>query len=156
MIDFVKRIIGVEARVTGDPGRTPARDVNLATCAIFLEMAHIDGEFDENEREHILSVFQQEHDLSREDVLELKKASQEMLEESLDLWKFTNVINQHYSREEKIRIAELLWGLVYADGRMDDHENYFMHKLAKLLRLTHDDLIDAKLKVLHRRGGSTE
>jgi hypothetical protein len=39
---------------------------------------------------------------------------------------------------------------------MDDHENYFMHKLAKLLRLTHDDLIGAKLKAIHGQGESTE
>jgi uncharacterized tellurite resistance protein B-like protein len=46
--------------------------------------------------------------------------------------------------------VELLWELVYSDGKMDGHENYFMHKLARLLRLTHRDLIDAKLRVIER------
>jgi len=160
MIDLIKRIIG--------PGESPeseikesetshqgAPDVHLATCAIFIEMAQIDNEFDDVEREHILAVFQDEYDLSREDVLELKKASGEMLAESHDLWKFTNVINQNYSNEEKCRIVELLWELVYADGKMDEHENYFIHKLAGLLRLTHRDLIDAKLTILNRHGKAT-
>jgi hypothetical protein len=32
---------------------------------------------------------------------------------------------------------------------MDQHEHYLMNKLQNLLRLTHDQLITAKLKVLH-------
>ncbi|UCG51810.1 MAG: TerB family tellurite resistance protein [Candidatus Latescibacterota bacterium] len=157
MIDLIKKLIGTGAeteRVSRPVGESVSKprhhNVHLATCAIFLEMANIDGEFDETEREHILAMLQSEYDLPKDDVVELKKASREELKKSLDLWKFTNAINQHYSNEEKSRIVELLWGLVYADGRMDEHENYFMHKLAKLLRITHRDLIDAKLRVLER------
>jgi len=32
---------------------------------------------------------------------------------------------------------------------MDRYEHYLMNKLATLLRLSHEQLIDAKLKVLH-------
>jgi uncharacterized tellurite resistance protein B-like protein len=154
MIDLIKRLVGAGA-APGGPGspsaghRPPERDVHLATCAVFLEMAHIDNEFDERERGHILDVFEREYGLSSEEVIELEKASGDELAKSMDLWKFTNVINEHYSNEEKFRVVELLWQLVCADGKMDEHENYFMHKLAKLLRLTHRDLINAKLKVLH-------
>jgi uncharacterized tellurite resistance protein B-like protein len=161
MIDLVKRIIGADVdsaeRIPDDDShRHPHHDVHLATYVVFLEMAHIDNEFSDTERKNILAAFQDEYGLSREDVVDLKKASREMRDESLDVWKFTNVINQHYSREEKSRIVELLWRLVYADGKMDEHENYFMHKLSKLLNLTHRDLIDAKLRVLRGRDGSAE
>jgi len=101
-------------------------------------------------------VFENEYGLSSEDVLELNKASERELAKSLDLWTFTNVINEHYSNDEKTRLVELLWRLVYADGKMDEHENYLMHKLAKLLRLTHRDLIGAKLRVLHPQSGSSD
>jgi len=46
---------------------------------------------------------------------------------------------------------ELVWKLVYADGILDKHEDYLAHKLAKLLRLSHRELIDAKLKALGRK-----
>jgi len=114
-------------------------------------MANIDNEFSDEECESILEMFEREYDLTRDEVVELKKASREELDKSLDVWQFTNAINQHYSNEEKIRIVELLWELVYADGRMDGHENYFMHKLVRLLRLNHRDLIDAKLTAIERR-----
>ena len=159
MIDLVKKLIGTGTdgrshgpRPSAEPRRE--RDVHLAACAVFLEMAQIDNEFDERERAHILSVFENEFGLPAEDIVELKKASAEELAESKDYWTLTNVINQHYTNEEKYRLVELLWELVYADGKMDEHENYLMHKLAKLLRLTHRDLIEAKLNVLHRHDAS--
>jgi uncharacterized tellurite resistance protein B-like protein len=154
MIDLIKKLMGAAAAcgaadTTDEDVRGAPRDVHLAACAVFLEMARIDNEFDEREQEHIVNVFHKEYGLAAEDVVELKKASAHELEKAPGHWTFTNVINQNYSNEEKSRLVELLWQLVYADGRMDEHENYFMHKLAKLLRLTHRDLIDAKLKVLH-------
>ncbi len=50
---------------------------------------------------------------------------------------------------EKIEIIEILWRIVYVDGKMDEHEHYLMNKLSNLLRLSHNQLIEAKLKVLH-------
>ena len=150
MIDVIKKLIGAEEQPRDrlDNKRSAARDVHLATCAIFLEVAQVDNEFDDAERENILSVFQSEYGLAREDVIEIKRASRAQLDKSVDLWTFTNVINQHYTNEEKYRIVKLLWALVYADGKLDDHENYFMHKLRRLLKLTHADLMDAKVEVL--------
>ena len=43
----------------------------------------------------------------------------------------------------------MLWQIVYVDGKMDEQEHYLMGKLSKLLRLSHNQLIDAKLKILH-------
>jgi len=69
----------------------------------------------------------------------------------IDVFKkfFNKAINENYSNKEKIKIVETLWQIVYVDGKMDQHEHYLMNKLQNLLRLTHDQLIGAKLKVLH-------
>ena len=48
--------------------------------------------------------------------------------------------------EEKLQVIELVWEIAYADGLLDKHEDYLVHKLADLLRLTHQQLIEAKLK----------
>ena len=154
MIDLIKRLVGVsDGAVEATGGKTDQaradRSVHLAACAIFLEMAHIDDVFDEREREFILDVFQNEYGLSAVEVAQLQRESADELGKSINLWRFTSVINEHYSTEEKTRLVELLWRLVYADGKLDDHEDYLMHTLAKLLRLTHRELMNAKLKVLY-------
>lgn len=122
-------------------------DIHVATCALFLEMANIDGEFSEMERRHVVSILKRDFGLSDEEACSLLDASEEELKGSIDLWQFTNLINQNYSMEEKIRIIESLWEIVYTDGRLEKHEDYLAHKLANLLRLTHKQLIEAKLKV---------
>jgi uncharacterized tellurite resistance protein B-like protein len=71
------------------------------------------------------------------------------LEKSVDLWQFSSLINKNYSNEEKIEIIETLWRIVYVDEKMDRYEHYLMNKLQNLLRLSHDQLIAAKLKVLN-------
>jgi uncharacterized tellurite resistance protein B-like protein len=153
MMDFFKRLMGEEpsGRSSGSLGAAnrPFRDVHLAACAVFLEMAGIDNEFDERERKQILEVFRGEYGLSEDEVAGLTAAAEQELSEAGGHWSFTHAINENFTNEEKSRLVELLWRLVYADGRMDEHENYFIHKLARLLRLTHRELIDAKLRVLH-------
>jgi len=154
MIDLVK---GLFAKTRGagpaDQGKTASHDIRLAVCALFLEMANIDGEFSGSERDNVISLLKRQYGLPDEHILELMETSKKELKGSIDLWQFTNLINQNYSREEKIQIIEMVWEIVYADGRLDRHEDYLVHKLAKLLRLSQKDLIDGKLKVRRRTKG---
>ena len=148
MIDLVKKFFGKST--TDSPrniGGEKTHDIRVATCALLIEMSNIDGEFSESERESIITVLKKDYDLSDENAIALIEASNEELNGSIDLWQFTNLINQNYSMEEKLRIIETVWRIAYTDGKLDKHEDYLVHKLAKLLRLTHKQLIEAKLKV---------
>lgn len=148
MINLVKQFFGKTK--TADSGREKkdeSHDIRVATCALLLEMANIDGEFSQEEQENIITMLKNNFQLSDEHAAELIKSSQKELQGSIDLWQFTNLINQNYSRNEKISIVEMTWKVVYADGKLDKHEDYLIHKLGKLLRLSHKELINAKLKV---------
>jgi uncharacterized tellurite resistance protein B-like protein len=150
MIDFVKKFFGKgKNRGSEDKEQERAHDIRIATCALLLEMANIDGEFSESEKDSLVAILKNDFALTDEHAQGLLDASQDELNGSLDLWQFTNLINQNYSREEKRQIMETVWRVAYTDGKLDQHEDYLMHKLANLLRLTHKELIDAKVKVLH-------
>ena len=149
MIDLVKRYFSKNARNEEDQDIDASHEIHIATCALLLEMANIDGEFSESERDGIISILKRDYQLSEEHALELIKASNEELHGSVDLWQFTNLINRNYPLEEKIRIIEMVWEIAYTDGKLDKYEDYLVHKLAKLLHLTHKQLIEAKLKVIH-------
>ena len=149
MIDLVKKFFGKSTeRRSGDKTTRP-RDIRIATCALFLEMANIDGEFTQPERDRIMAILKREYHLTDEHADALIKASNEQLEQSIDYWRFTNLINRNYSIDEKIRIIETVWRIAYTDEKLDKHEDYLVHKLAELLNLTHKQLIDAKLKTIH-------
>jgi uncharacterized tellurite resistance protein B-like protein len=148
MVDFFKKVFG-SADDTDGAGSRSSDDIRVATCALFLELATIDNQFSEEERQKILSILREEYGLTTEHAVALAETANRQLKGSIDVWQFTNQINQNYSDDEKLRVVELLWRLVYADGVLDAHEDYLMHKLGKLLRLPHKQLIAAKLKVLH-------
>lgn len=150
-MNLVKKYFGKRREtVSKNPAREGGHDVRIATCALFLEMAKIDGEFSDSEQENIIAILKKDYDLSEECAAELLDASNAELKSSIDLWQFTNRINENYSTEEKIRIVEMIWKIAYADGVLDKHEDYLVHKLANLLRLTHKQLIDVKLKIIQR------
>jgi len=153
MIDLVKKFFGKTTKDSPeDQGKETSHDISIATCALFLEMANIDGEFSESERENIISVLKKGYDLSDEHAVALIEASHEELKGSIDLWQFTNLVNRNYSTEEKLQIIETIWKIAYTDGKLDKHEDYLAHKLAKLLRLNHKQLIEAKLRAKKLEG----
>jgi uncharacterized tellurite resistance protein B-like protein len=150
MIDVLKRFFNkATPRVSEVSSQNTEHDIRVATCALFVEMARIDETFTDAEMNTILSILKERYRLSPEHADALIAEAEKELEKSVDLWQFARLINENYSNEEKIEIIETLWRIVYVDGKMDQHEHYLMNKLQNLLRLTHDQLIAAKLKVLH-------
>jgi uncharacterized tellurite resistance protein B-like protein len=155
MIDVVKRLLGVQEQGgAANHEKTRHRSALVATCALLLEMAHIDGEFSEDERQRIVSILKSDYGLGLSEIESIMKAAEDEVRESIDLWQFTSLINRYYSEEEKVRIIETIWKVVFADGRLDKHEDYLVHTLADLLHLDHSQLIDAKLtaKKIHQEG----
>ena len=152
MHDLLKKFLKKNTADSPAPqGNNNNSRIEVASCALLLEMANADGEFSEIERENIINLFKKDFNLSDEDVQELIEATNKELKESIDLWHFTNLINVNYSTQEKIRVIETVWRVIYSDGKLDVHEDYLVHKLATLLKLTHKELIDAKLKVLYNK-----
>ena len=150
MLDIVKRFFSKTATELPKNADPPTEhDVRIAACARFVEMARIDEKFTEEEMDTILSIVQERYGLSREHADALVAEADKELDKSLDLWQFARLINENYSTDEKIEIIETLWRMVFVDGKMDRYEHYLMNKLKNLLRLSHDQLIAAKLKVLH-------
>ena len=150
MLDIVKRFFSkTETETSKSVGEATEHDVRVAACALFVEMARIDEKFTQVEMDTILSIVQDRYGLSREHADALVAAADKELDNSVDLWRFARLINENYSTDEKIEIIEILWQMVFVDGKMDRYEHYLMNKLKNLLRLSHDQLIAAKLKVLH-------
>ena len=123
--------------------------VQIATCVILLEVAKYDFELSSIEEETTKAILKHEFSIPEEAIEDLMKVAEEQREESVDLWEFTNVINQQFSREDKLKILEAAWKIIYADEKLDKYEDHYVHVLASLLRMRHADLIDAKMRVLY-------
>ena len=121
-----------------------AHDLRVAACVLLVELARADGDFSAEEVQQILALLQAQHQLSEEEAEALLAEARAQSQESIDLWQFTRRLNDHCSTDEKLDIVEMLWRVVYADGRVDDHEHYLMGKLTRLLNLDHEQVFACK------------
>jgi uncharacterized tellurite resistance protein B-like protein len=152
MLDIVKRFFSkINEDSSKKTDQATDHDLRVATCALLVEMARIDEEFTQAEMETLISILKEKYGLAKEYADALIQEAEKELEESVDLWQFAKLINENYSNAEKIEIVETLWRIVYVDGKMDKYEHYLMNKLKNLLRLSHDQLIDAKLKMRYSK-----
>jgi uncharacterized tellurite resistance protein B-like protein len=152
MIDAIKNFFLEKAESAEVSPADKMRKIAIAACALLLEMAHADDEFNVREESQILAILKQKYHLSDEDARQLLVLADLERKESLDLWQFTNLINQHYSKYEKRGIVETLWQVIYTDGKADMHEEYLMRKLTYLLNIPHEEMIAAKLQAREKSG----
>jgi uncharacterized tellurite resistance protein B-like protein len=110
-----------------------ARDTKLAACALLLEVAHADDQFSESERRHLRQAIGRQFGLDPSQADELLALAQKARVESTDLWQFTSLVKEHYSRGQKMVLLEIMWGLVYSDGELAEKEEYLMRKICNLL-----------------------
>ncbi len=122
--------------------------VQVATCALLMEVAHSDGHYQSVEAKIVHDLLAEKFNLAPAAVAELIDYSHQHREESLDLFQFAREINAHFSREEKLDVMEGIWRVIYADGTLDKYEDALARQLVSLLRLGHKDVIARKLKVL--------
>ena len=153
MMNIVKRFFAKQS-ADATTRQATGHDIRVAVCALCIEIARIDHRFTQEELDILVALLQDKYDLSKAHIDELMEEANRELEESVDLWQFARLINENYSPAEKMDIMEMLWQIVFVDGKMDAHEHYLMGKLSSLLRLSHDQLIEAKLKVLKPESSS--
>lgn len=144
MIDLIKKMLGEEPKK--ELQDDDIKDAHLVLCVLMLEAAHVDGECSDEEMEHVVATLTDTYGLAKEEIEGLIEQAYAKRKNSIDLFSFTRYLNQNYSKEEKLSVMESVWRVIHIDGRLEGHEDHFAHKLANLLRLTHKDLIDAKIK----------
>lgn len=147
MFGAIRKII--EGRKSGK-GRESVEDrdrkKHIAAGVLLLEAAHVDNECSQEEMEHIVATLKDRFGLPADCVGDLLDLAHADRAQSVDLWQFTSYINRNFSPEEKRAVMEDVWRIILLDGKLDKHEDHYAHKLADLLHLTHEQMIEAKLK----------
>jgi uncharacterized tellurite resistance protein B-like protein len=125
--------------------KTPAAgSVQLAACALLLELAHADDEFSAEERRHIEGTLQRHFGLDPASGAELIRLAEAARAKALDHFQFTRVVATEYSLAQKMVLAEVMWGVILADGRLSDHETHLVRKMASLMQLEPAYLAEAR------------
>ncbi len=132
-------------------GLERSHDIRMAACALLLELAHADDEFGADERAHLRSAIERHYGIERHEADELIRLAEEECAQAVDLWQFTRLINENYSPGQKMVLAEVMWGLVYADGELALREDLLIRKITDLLGLKPGYLADVRRRA--KEGG---
>jgi uncharacterized tellurite resistance protein B-like protein len=126
--------------------------IEIAACALFIEIAKADGEFTDEERKFIISEMKTTFNLDDDYVNDLILLAEQRVKESVSLYEFTGVINTTFTFEEKIELIESLWKLIYKDEKLNQYEDHLIKRIAATINIEHKQIINAKLWVKEQMG----
>jgi uncharacterized tellurite resistance protein B-like protein len=137
LLDMIRRFVAERLSADSAPAAMPAGStpVQLAACALLLELAYADGEFSPEEQVHLRHALTERFGLEASAGAELLRLSEAARAESLDHFQFTRLIAAEYDQARKVELATVMWGVILADGRLTDHETHLVRKMASLMQL---------------------
>lgn len=152
MLDAIRNLFSkpVEAGPVPAARQVDADPLHLAACALLLDIAHADGEFSAAERAHLEQVLERHFSLPSESGQRLIELADAERRKAIDHFGFTNTLKHGYDLGQKMVLAEVMWGLVLADGQIAEHEHYLTRKIANLLDLEPGYLSAAKAAAAKR------
>jgi uncharacterized tellurite resistance protein B-like protein len=148
MLDRFKSLFAEDS----DAAQARATDeLQLAAVALLVEAACADGEFDVEERRCIRSLIERRFGLAPVDSEALLSEATRVVEDSVQILRFTRTIKDRYAYAERVALIEMLWEVVYANGVSDALEAQLMRRIGGLIYVSDRDRGEARLRVLARR-----
>jgi len=136
------------------PHETPAFDDNgfqLAATALLIHVISLDGEPSQIEKRKLHSLIALRFGLDPGGADRLVATAMLAEGEAVDLYRFTNVIMREVDEAGRLRIVEMMWELVYVDGKVTEFEDNVVWRAAELLGISTPDRVDLKHRVAARR-----
>jgi uncharacterized tellurite resistance protein B-like protein len=144
-IEALRSLFSPRSQKTDDQPRPDP--VTVAACALLLEIAHADDVFQDEERDRIARHIRDEMRVSEDELAEVFRLAEEERRESVDLFHFTQLLRENLSRDERLRLVEAIWGVVYSDGTLMEVEAHLARRIAELLGFQHPEVQAAKERV---------
>lgn len=119
-------------------------DYRLAATALLIHVISLDGmpSKAETDKLHALLEFRFQLDPGTADKLIADAMKAEG--DAVDMYHFTSVIMRSVDEQGRLRIIEMMWELVYADGHASEFEDSVVWRAADLLGISSRDRIDLK------------
>lgn len=147
MIERLKKLLASRKDTT-----TTADDeaLKLASAALLLEAACMDGQADDVEISTVINLLGDHFELSAVEASELVEAGRDVLANSVELYGFTRTIKNSFNHEDRVRMIKMLWKVVYADGVLHDFEASLVRRICGLIYVSDRESGDVRKQVLEQ------
>ncbi len=113
-------------------------------CALLIHAAKIDEKYT-NKEEEIIKKTLIELGINKDNIANTIKDAKIIEENSIQILDFTKEV-KNLSEQDKIKIVEALWSIIYSDKDADLYETNLMRRLAGLLYIDNKTMGDIKDK----------
>ena len=117
----------------------------IKVCALLIHAAKIDEHYTENE-EKIIKKTLMELGIAKEDLLKTINEAKSIEDNSNQILDFTKEV-KNLPNEDKIKIIEALWSIIYSNNDADIYETNLMRRLAGLLYIDSKTMGDIKERI---------
>jgi uncharacterized tellurite resistance protein B-like protein len=135
--------------VDGDkhPSAFADNDYRLAAVALLVHAAAIDGDMSERERDTLHAVVKRRFALDDALTDELIDKATAAEHEAVDLYHFTKLLSRVLDEDGRAKIIEMMWEIVYADGKRDELEDNLLWRAADLLGVSPRERIALRQRI---------
>ena len=128
-----------------------SKDSNLQLlCGLMIEAANSDGDIGTEEIQKIRETLTNTFKENPEEIDSVLERSIQNSNNSKSLYYYSSKINKNYSDEKKIKLIEILWEIVLADGQLHDYESSIIRRLSGLLYISDINSGNARKRALSK------
>ncbi len=149
MIKRLKALLDRQGKNAGG-GADQEELLRVATAALLMEAACMDGHIDAAEQATITGLLIGQFGLDKAEAGELAEAGREAVAQTNELYKFTRTIKDNFDHDARVRIIEMLWQVAYADGHIHDYEANLVRRVCGLIYVSDPESGKARKRVLER------
>ena len=125
------------------------QDSNILIAALLIHAAKIDENYTEIEKKIITKAIVDLSKLNFDKVKLIMEEAEKKEKESNQIVEFTREIKK-YPIEFRLKIIEIIWKIVYSDGKNDSYESTLIRRICGLLYVSDKDNGVIKEKILNQ------
>ena len=154
MIKFLKNLFGKEISGQNKDVNRDTQDDKIieAVAVLLLRAASIDGNKDEVEILSIKRLLKKQFDLGDDEIEILLSSATKEEEKTVDLYKWSRIINDNFSKEKKHIVFSMMCEIIIADGLIDPFESSLIRRLSGLLYISDKEAGFIRKKILETKG----
>jgi uncharacterized tellurite resistance protein B-like protein len=153
MFESFRKFLADVAQGAMHPAHFEMHDYRLAAASLMVHAAEIDGDISAPEREKLRALIKRQFELNDADTAALVAEATEAEHEAVDLYHFTSLLNRSLNEAGRRQIVEMMWEIIYADGRVTEFESNLIWRAADLLGVSSRERIELGHRVAARQAG---
>ena len=122
-------------------------EVKSAASVLLLSIAQADGKIEVSELKIIHDIIAEFFNLEGSEADNIIEHGLNELKNSTDLFGYGKILNEHFSKQDKIDFICCVFEVAYIDEELHFMEQHLINKIANILNVEHSELIKAKIEL---------